>query len=101
MDNQIYEIRAILPGEPLELYDLSVMLLGASGAGKSTLVNTLINVFYANAPGSLQAAVVCTKYPNTTPEFDDSIKERNNTSSGESQTEDAHFYKISSNFTYN
>ncbi|OMJ70310.1 hypothetical protein SteCoe_31733 [Stentor coeruleus] len=86
----------IRPGEALEPYDYSILLLGARGNGKSTFVNTLVNVIIGSNPGNLQAAAACDKYPNIIPALDDGLQERN-----DFKTIHAHFYKLKSSITDN
>ncbi|OMJ76200.1 hypothetical protein SteCoe_24496 [Stentor coeruleus] len=92
------QLSVVRPGEPLEPYDYSILILGASGNGKSTFVNTLVNVIIGNRPGNLQVAVACYKYPNIIPALDDGLHDYDD---GKTQTTHAHFYKLKSSITEN
>lgn len=95
------EARIVRENEALEPYDYSIFVLGASGNGKSTLINSTASSIMVRDLSNLAAAIKCEKYPIIDPCFDDGTQERNDATSGQSQTTKAHFYKFRGPFTNN
>ncbi|OMJ90288.1 hypothetical protein SteCoe_7402 [Stentor coeruleus] len=86
--------KCVRPGEQIQHYDYSFLLLGGTGVGKSTFINTLLNIVLESNIISLKIAAKSKVYPNISPEFNDGLIENANESSMDSQTAHSHFYLV-------